>query len=119
MRCPKCRGSDVHSTKMAAPGASHARGALRAGGHPLLAAGVLALQALGALNNTIRHKLSCSSCSHEFSPTAGGCARCTDKTAKMYHLYCCRTLICQTCNDELGRLSSSTCEMCNKPLVRR
>jgi hypothetical protein len=71
------------------------------------------------LNNTLRHKLRCGTCEHEFSPRDGACVRCTGETDKMYDLHCCKARVCATCSGELAASSSGICDVCNKRLVRK
>jgi hypothetical protein len=120
MRCPKCRGNKVKSTKwLGGGGAGHVAGSLNASGHPVLAAGVLALKAIQLANNWLRHEYACESCGHEFSISSGACRECTATTANMYDTYCCKTRLCESCVGEYNRPSNTVCAYCAKPVVRR
>ena len=116
-RCPKCRSSNVsENNKVNEHAAHHAVHAVH-GIAGLVVAGALWLGAKAM--NSATHDWKCGSCNHEFTRSAGACARCTGRTSDMYCLHCCGATLCETCIGERASIGSNTCDVCHKPVVRK
>jgi hypothetical protein len=122
-RCPKCRSSKIKSAKFMGHKAGEAAKSGVHLGHafhnPVIGLVAGAAWLVGKAIDAGNHEWCCESCNHQFSSSAGACVRCTGKTEKMYNLYCCKTLVCMSCNSDLGSPHQTTCEICTKPLIRK
>jgi len=118
MRCPKCRGSKVHSNKVSGSGVPLGK-QMMAGGHPVVAGILFGLTALKVAVNLGSHAFRCGDCEHKFSAKPGGCRHCTGTTDKMYDLHCCGARVCADCSREFNQSSVRVCPLCDKPFVRR
>lgn len=67
MQCPKCCGTNVSNNKINTRSAGPGRQLAAGGGHPIVAAGILAIQAAAMCINAFSHKYYCKDCGHEFS----------------------------------------------------
>lgn len=123
--CPNCRSRNVKSNRGHDHSGRHGAHAAHAAQHlggagPLVTIAVgLGTWLFGKVAHTATAEWKCESCDHEFSGSAGGCVRCTGGSEKMFNLFCCGSLVCQPCLNDIGGPTKTTCELCNKPVVRR